>query len=75
MLRYTRVGLDGLTPIFDISAPSHLSSPPLIPCAFFGVLVSNEAKLPDVQVADDNDVPKEDNNGVSSEKIGRSGLL
>ena len=36
---YRQVGLDGLTQSFEISTPCHLSSLPLIACAFFGDLI------------------------------------
>ena len=58
IFRYGRVGLDGLTQSNDLSAPSHLSSPPLIVCAFFGGLIGIEAEIIDVQGADDDNVPE-----------------
>ena len=59
MLKYRRVGPDGLTHRFEVPALCHLSSPPLIAYAFFGGLIHNDARLHDVQRAD-NDIAIEE---------------
>lgn len=66
MFRYRRVGPDGHTQSFEISAPCHLSSSPLIAYAFFSGLMTNKAKLMDVQGAHDDNVLVEEFLGYHS---------
>lgn len=63
MFRYRLIDLDGFTHRSEILAPCHFSSPPLIACAFFVRFVRNEAELVDVQSANNNNVPKEEDLG------------
>ena len=66
MLKYKRVGPDGLTHDFEISTPCHKASPPHLAYACFGGLISNEAELQDVYGADDGIVLVEDDYGFHS---------
>lgn len=63
MFRDRQVGPDGLTQSFEISAPCHLSSPPLTVRASFSGLIINGAGLSDVQGTDDDNVSEDDNGG------------
>lgn len=63
MFKYRWTSPDGLLHNHEVSAPCHVSSPPLIAYACFGGLISGELELNDVQGADEDIIPCDENFG------------
>ena len=63
-LKYRWTGDDERAHTHDLSAPCHVATPPLIAYACFGGLLSGEAKLQDVQGADENTIPEDEEFGL-----------
>lgn len=57
MFTYRWTNSEGVLQSHAISAPCHVSSPPIIACACFGGLVIGEAELQDVQGVDEDTIP------------------
>ena len=69
MFTYRWTGIDRRLKQHAVSAPCHSPSPPLIAYAYFGGLLSGEADLQDVQGADDDVIPAEEDMGYHTSPL------
>ena len=69
MFTYRWYGINGRLRQHTVSAPCHSPSPPLIAYACFSGLLSGEADLQDVQGANDDVIPVEEDIGYHTSPL------